>query len=72
MTRFFERGVEICSCSIFQDGYNTNVHLLHFLLWGGGEMADAADLKSAGVKLRVGSTPTRPTFSGPVSGLFYF
>ena len=28
----------------------------------GGGMADAADLKSAGVKPRVGSNPTRPTF----------
>ena len=25
-------------------------------------MADAADLKSAGLNIRVGSTPTRPTF----------
>ena len=28
--------------------------------WGGGGMADAADLKSAGVIPRVGSNPTRP------------
>ena len=28
---------------------------------GGGETADAADLKSAGVIPRVGSNPTRPT-----------
>jgi hypothetical protein len=30
-------------------------------IWGGGETADAADLKSAGVIPRVGSNPTRPT-----------
>jgi nucleotide-binding universal stress UspA family protein len=30
------------------------------LIWGGGETADAADLKSAGAKLREGSIPSRP------------
>ena len=36
-------------------------HNLSTRLWGGGETADAADLKSAGVIPRVGSNPTRPT-----------
>ncbi len=36
-------------------------HNLSMRLWGGGETADAADLKSAGVIPRVGSNPTRPT-----------
>jgi hypothetical protein len=43
--------------------------MLYF--WGGGEMADAADLKSAGGILRVGSTPTRPTLlNWPACGPF--
>ncbi len=36
-------------------------HILSMKVWGGGETADAADLKSAGVIPRVGSNPTRPT-----------
>ncbi len=29
--------------------------------WGGGEMADAGDLKSSGLITRAGSSPARPT-----------
>jgi hypothetical protein len=42
------------------------------VFWGGGEMADAADLKSAGVNLRVGSNPTRPTHFRPFGAFFVY
>ena len=42
------------------------------IAWGGGEMADAADLKSAvGNSVWVRIPPALPT-TGPFVGLFYF
>ena len=53
--------VQIPSSPLGQSGWQHYAasHLLS--LWGGGETADAADLKSAGGRPHVGSNPTRPT-----------